>query len=77
MPFNSQSKPFNQNEFKYYSIGEAVADWKTSTENFERVQGILVDVNYLISNAIRPNYSEINALSQVILDSIEKNKGNH
>lgn len=77
MPFNSQSKPFNQNEFKYYSIGEAVADWKTSTENFERVQGILVDVNYLISNAIRPNHSEIIALSQVILDSIEKNKGNN
>lgn len=78
MPYNSRSKPFNDvSKSIYYSIGESVADWKNSTETYERVQGILVDVKHLISNAVRPNNIEIENLSNTILKSIEKNEGNN
>ncbi|HEL2150947.1 LlaJI family restriction endonuclease [Streptococcus suis] len=76
MPYDSNSKPYNDVDSKYYSIGEAVAEWKNSTETYERVQGILVDVKHLISNAVRPSNNEIATLSETILASIEKRQGN-
>ncbi|CYV75825.1 LlaJI family restriction endonuclease [Streptococcus suis] len=72
MPYDSKSKPFNDIDSKYFSIGEAVAEWKNSTEPYERVQGILVDVKHLISNVVRPNNNEIANLSETILESLRK-----
>ena len=60
---------------KYYSIGEAVADWKISDEDHERVQGILVDVKHLMNSQILSNQKEIEKLSNKIIESLEINKG--
>lgn len=73
MPFSKNRNNFGTEE-NYFSIGEAVADWKHSTEDFERVQGILVDVKSIIANSVRPNQIEIKNLSMAIEESLKKNK---
>lgn len=71
MPYDCQMYPFNGTDEHYYYIGEAVSDWKDNTKDYERVQGILVDVKFLIENAIRPNNLEIIKISNKIMDSIK------
>lgn len=73
MPFSRIDNKFGINE-KYFSIGEAQAEWKHSTKDYERVQGILIDVKTLISNSTRPNRKEIKDLSIAIENSLKKNK---
>ncbi|WP_340083797.1 LlaJI family restriction endonuclease [Siminovitchia sp. FSL H7-0308] len=73
MPFNLGNNRFNANN-NYFSIGEAVADWKSSNKDYERVQGILVDVKTLMANSTRPNRQEIKKLSEAIKESLELNK---
>lgn len=75
LPFDSSNKIFELENEKYYSIGEAVADWKSSSENYQRVQGILVDVKHIMNNAVRPSNREIELLSKKIIESINQNKG--
>ena len=72
MPFDSHMEVFDTKNTHYYSIGEAVAEWKTSSRSFERVQGILIDVKHLISNVVRPSIQEIELLSESILENIRK-----
>ncbi|MCW6652357.1 LlaJI family restriction endonuclease [Aerococcaceae bacterium NML210727] len=76
MPYDSSNKPYDGDDSNYFSIGEGVTDWKDNLEDYHRVQGILVDVKYLMTNSIRPNYKEIQELSNQIIDSLNKNKGN-
>ncbi|MBR9698230.1 MULTISPECIES: LlaJI family restriction endonuclease [Bacillota] len=73
MPFSKVSNIFGTSD-NYFSIGEAVAEWKDSTKDYERVQGILVDVKTLIANSTRPNRQEIKNLSKAIEESLKKNK---
>lgn len=73
MPFSKIDNRFGTSE-KYFSIGEAQAEWKHSTKDYERVQGILVDVKTLIANSTRPNRQEIKDLSKAIEESLKKNK---
>ena len=73
MPFNKDKNALKTNS-KYFSIGEAVADWKVSKHDYERVQGMLVDIKTLISNSTRPNRREIKELSDAIVKSLETNK---
>lgn len=73
MPFSKANNIFGTSK-NYFSIGEAVAEWKHSTKDYERVQGILVDVKTLIANSTRPNRQEIKNLSKVIEESLKKNK---
>lgn len=73
MPFNKDKNALKTNS-KYFSIGEAVADWKVSRQDYERVQGMLVDIKTLISNSTRPNRREIKELSDAIVKSLETNK---
>lgn len=73
MPFNKDKNPFKANS-KYFSIGEATADWKDSSQDYERVQGMLVDIKTLISNSTKPNRKEIRELSDAIIKSLENNK---
>lgn len=73
MPYDSTRQPFDEVDDNYYSVGEAVSTWKNSDENYQRVQGILVDVKHLISNKIRPSNSEILRLSEAIKESISNN----
>ncbi|SHI17517.1 LlaJI family restriction endonuclease [Sporanaerobacter acetigenes] len=73
MPFSKANNIFGTSD-NYFSIGEAVAGWKHSTRDYERVQGILVDVKTLIANSTRPNRQEIKNLSKAIEESLKKNK---
>ena len=73
MPFSKVSNIFGTSD-NYFSIGEAVAEWKDSTKDYERVQGILVDIKTLIANSTRPNRQEIKNLSKAIEESLKKNK---
>lgn len=73
MPFSKTNNIFGTSD-NYFSIGEAVAEWKHSTKDYERVQGILVDVKALIANSTRPNRQEIKSLSKAIEESLKKNK---
>lgn len=73
MPYDSERQPYNQEEGHYYSVGEAVSSWKPSNENYQRVQGILVDIKFLIKNLIKPNNNEIVKLSNAIKESLEEN----
>lgn len=74
MPYESEPTMYLQEEIEYYSIGEAVADWKSSERTYERVQGILVDVRSLITNTINPNAKEIKKLSREIITSLQSNE---
>lgn len=76
MPYDSKYEAYNLKKQvgNYYSIGEAISEWKDGKENYQRVQGILVDTKWLIKNSIRPSDSEILKLSEAIQKSIEENK---
>ena len=73
MPYNAEQEIYSQITDNYFSVGEAVADWKQSTESYQRVQGILVDIKFLIGNNCKPNQSEITKLAEAIKKSIENN----
>lgn len=49
LPYNMADNKFNF-ESVFENFGEAVSDWKGNTENYERVQGILVDTRFLMYN---------------------------
>lgn len=75
MPYDSCEDIYNFEEKveNYYSIGEAVSEWKDGKKKYQRVQGILVDIKWLIKNSIRPSEKEIFKLSNAIKNSIEEN----
>lgn len=76
MPYDSKYEIYNfkKQVDNYYSIGEAISEWKDGKEKYQRVQGILVDIKWLIKNSIRPSGIEILKLSEAIKNSIEENK---
>ena len=50
----------------------AVSD--QADKDYERVQGILIDVKKLMANSTKPNRQEIKKLSDAIKDSLIRNK---
>jgi len=66
MPFNSEGRDHSENRGTYYSIGEAISEWKNSTASYERVQGILIDIKDLMNNKVRPSTNEIIKLASEI-----------
>lgn len=73
LPFDMEDNKLGAND-NYFTIGEAVADWKQADKDYERVQGILVDVKKLMANSTKPNIQEIKKLSDAIKDSIKRNE---
>ena len=65
MPFDSlKSKyPDNTNMLK---VGEAVSNWKDNTEEYQKIQGILIDVKTLMSINVRQEMKEIEKLAKLI-----------
>ena len=49
-------------------IGEAVSDWKDNYKKYERVQGILVDVKFLMQKCIPQDEKLIEKLAKVIME---------
>jgi len=49
MPFNRLKNKYDESAY-YLNIAEAIGDWVTNPETFERIQGILVDIRYILKN---------------------------
>lgn len=69
MPFDSLSELRDGNQIIH--IGEATGDWRENDKIYEHVQGILVDVKYLMHITVREDSSEILRLSQCISSAVE------
>lgn len=65
MPFNSASAKW-QTERDVLRIGESYGDWKNNKKTYERVQGILVDIKYLMKLSVSQNDNEIMKLAEEI-----------
>lgn len=65
MPFNSQSDKW-MTEDKVIRIGQAYGDWKTNLKSYEKVQGIVVVIKYLMKLSTRQNEEEIRVLADKI-----------
>ena len=60
----------NANPFKAESVfcrfGEAVGDWKENINNYERIQGILVDTRFLTYNYLTIAENHKNKLAETV-----------
>ena len=69
MPYNSVDNIFDINGL-FENIGEATGEWKEKRESYEHVQGILVDINYLIHHYVGNHKTKIMELADSILGKI-------
>ena len=69
MPFDSKSMNWRTDEI--ICIGEATGDWRGNDRIYEHVQGILIDVKYLMQITVREDSNEIMRLSKCISDAVE------
>ena len=74
MPYNANNNLFSSNEI-FLNIGEATGDWKTKGHKYERVQGIVVDVHYLMHHYIGKTENQIMQLAKSIESAFKRNKG--
>lgn len=65
MPYDSTSLPFKTGR-TMYRVGEARGDWKKSGAEYEKVQGVLLDIKWLMQRAVRQNPKDINTLAQLV-----------
>ena len=65
MPYDSQGKKFPTDKPIHY-IGTATSDWKSGSEKYENVIGVLLDVKYLIGLDGQQQETEISRLASLI-----------
>jgi hypothetical protein len=65
MPYNKANNLFMING-NMGNIGEAVGDWRGNRENYERIQGIVVDTRYLMYNYIGTSEQQKKELAECI-----------
>lgn len=81
IPYNSKNNKFESNEL-FLNIGEAIPEWKYKnlSENemneirYEHIQGILVDIKFLMNNYRSQSTKYIQKLSEAILNAYDENK---
>lgn len=70
--FNAFLMPFDAFKGQYMDvpnmikIGEAISNWKDNSEEYQRIQGILIDVKTLMSINVRQEMKEIEKLAELI-----------
>lgn len=70
--FNAFLMPFDAYKGQYadasnmIKIGEAISNWKDNSEEYQRIQGILIDVKTLMSINVRQEMKEIEKLAKLI-----------
>lgn len=74
MPFDSNDENWNKPEI--YAIGDAVGNWRTNDKEYEHIQGILIDVKYLMQITVREDANEIMKLAKCIELSTEQTLSN-
>jgi hypothetical protein len=72
MPYNSTDNVFGIFD-KFTNIGEASSDWKAAGNGYERVQGILVDIRYLMYHYVGNHKTQISMLVQSIMENFNIN----
>lgn len=72
MPYNKAENPFNINDY-FANIGEADSDWKYGNHNYERVQGIVVDIRFLMNNYYGSHKSKIVKMAELIEKALQEN----
>ena len=74
MPYNSEDNIFGFNSV-YGNIGEARGDWKNNIHSYEHVQGIVVDIRYLMYHYSGNHTSKIMQLAETIEKALAENSG--
>ena len=72
MPFDAADRHWNTPEI--LAIGEATGNWRPNDRMFEHIQGILIDVKYLMQITIREDSNEIARLAECIEASAERSR---
>lgn len=70
MPYNANDNLFGATDI-YTNIGEATGDWKTTGHKYEQVQGILVDIRYLMHHYTGRPKNQIMRLAQSIEEAFD------
>lgn len=65
MPYNSFKNKFETNE-RYANVAEAYGKWRTNDKKYEKIQGIIVDVRYLMHNYLGNHDNDKDELAKVI-----------
>jgi len=68
MPFDSQNSKWNSDNM--LAIGDATGDWRGNDKIYEHIQGILVDVKYLMDISIHADSGEIMKLANCIASAV-------
>lgn len=75
IPFNRSKNPFNMTDEYFLNIGEATGEWKNNDKLYEHVQGIVIDIRFLMNNYTGSHKSKIRKLAKVIDEELAKNNG--
>lgn len=65
MPFDSLKSKYPNNP-EILKVGEAVSNWKDNSEEYHKIQGILIDVKTLMNINVRQEMKEIKKLAKLI-----------
>ena len=69
MPYNSVNNSFGISG-PFGNIGTAIADWKGGLLNYERIQGIVIDMRYLMYHYRRIPGEDMAALANIIEEGL-------
>ena len=72
MPFNRTNNPFSVSQY-YLNIGEGISDWKHNDKTYEKVQGIVIDITFLMKTYSGSHSTQIKMLAKEIEKSLENN----
>lgn len=65
MPFDSLKQEVIENT-DMIKIGQAVSNWKSNQEDYQKIQGILIDIKTLMNINVRQDENEIMKLAELI-----------
>lgn len=65
MPYNMNKNLFETNE-KFVNVAESYGAWRENKKNYEKIQGILIDVRYLLLNYLGNHDKDKEELAKVI-----------
>ncbi|MDW7662356.1 MAG: LlaJI family restriction endonuclease [Bacillota bacterium] len=74
MPYNAEDNPIDFSDI-IANIGEATAKWKTVRNKYERVQGIVIDIRFLMFHYVGKPKDQIMRLAQSIESAFEVSGG--
>lgn len=65
MPYDSLKSKYAGNH-EMLKVGEAISNWKDNTEEYQKIQGILIDAKTLMNINVRQEMKEIEKLAKMI-----------